>query len=563
MHDFTKKNWVEYTEIMLPENAPKEYKNRSTLWNAVEKAEKSSDAQLAREVEVALPNELTREEQLDIVRNYIKQNFVDKGMCADFALHNPPVMNDRHQPIDCDGNPTKDKSKMQFINPHAHILLTVRPMDAEGKWEAKSKIEYLCKRGDEENGFTAVEFKQAQGEGWEKQYQFKEGKKKKWYTISEGLEKELERVSKNPRTTPYGRKNATLEEWNSKDRIFEWRKNWEEIVNNKFEELGEKTRIDSRSYINQGKEEIPTIHMGTSAVNMDKRAMRELRAGADPEQIKWSDIGTINKEIKERNLFSRKLKQKIETMIEKASKAVRELARNVEGIRAKLIGNEYENTILKNKYADVAQELMVKSEQYRTMENELERLVTMNKDSANRVEELEMQLQSCTRWQIKKVSDLRKQIQNEQEKIENRMEYGKNYLVQRGFSSIEEFRQAVKKHQQVCKEYEKVNISIQRFNVEKDKLLNMAETKEGEISSEKKNEYEEERRKCRLEFEGVAITLLEEKHKRDFDKTTYRAAQKEIDKHLNSDEDAGRNTETAEKEINREKVEEKHIKRHR
>ena len=65
-HDFTKKGWVEFTEIILPENAPVEYKDRSTLWNAVEAVEKSQDAQLAREFEVALPAELTREQQIEL-----------------------------------------------------------------------------------------------------------------------------------------------------------------------------------------------------------------------------------------------------------------------------------------------------------------------------------------------------------------------------------------------------------------------------------------------------------------------------------------------------------------
>ena len=62
-HDFTRKNWVEFTEIILPDNAPKEYSDRSTLWNAVEMAEKSKDAQLCREFELALPIEMTREQE--------------------------------------------------------------------------------------------------------------------------------------------------------------------------------------------------------------------------------------------------------------------------------------------------------------------------------------------------------------------------------------------------------------------------------------------------------------------------------------------------------------------
>ena len=128
-HDFTKKNWVKHTEIILPDNAPSEYSDRSTLWNAVEMSEKSKDAQLCREFELALPIEFTREQQIELAEQFARDKLVSQGMIVDIAIHNPPVMNDRHQPIDKDGNPTKDISKMQFINPHAHIMATMRPMD--------------------------------------------------------------------------------------------------------------------------------------------------------------------------------------------------------------------------------------------------------------------------------------------------------------------------------------------------------------------------------------------------------------------------------------------------
>lgn len=100
-HDYTHKPGVVHAEIMLPAHAPPEFLDRATLWNSVEFSEKSSDAQLAREIEVALPVELSRTEQLALVRSYVRDNFVAEGMCADFALHDKG-----------DGNP------------HAHILLT-------------------------------------------------------------------------------------------------------------------------------------------------------------------------------------------------------------------------------------------------------------------------------------------------------------------------------------------------------------------------------------------------------------------------------------------------------
>ena len=86
-HDFTRKGGVVMSEILLPEKAPEEYSDRQILWNAVQAVEKRSDAQMAREVEVALPIEMSREQQIECIRNYVMENFVNEGMIADWALH--------------------------------------------------------------------------------------------------------------------------------------------------------------------------------------------------------------------------------------------------------------------------------------------------------------------------------------------------------------------------------------------------------------------------------------------------------------------------------------------
>ena len=86
-HDYTKKGGVVHSEILLPAHAPPAFSDRSTLWNSVELSEKSNNAQLAREVEIALPVELSREEQTRLVREYCSSQFVSKGMIADFNLH--------------------------------------------------------------------------------------------------------------------------------------------------------------------------------------------------------------------------------------------------------------------------------------------------------------------------------------------------------------------------------------------------------------------------------------------------------------------------------------------
>ena len=345
--DYTKKGWVEDKWIMLPEHAPKEYMDRSSLWNAVENAEKASNAQLAREVEVSLPVEMTREEQLEVVREFVQKNFVSQGMCADIAIHNPPVKNDRNQPIDADGNPTKDESKMIFKNPHAHILLTVRPISKEGKWEEKSKVEYLCMKDGEEKGFTAEEFQKAKLEGWEKQFEFIDGKKKVWLPASIGNERELKRVNRTPKTSQYGRKNPTVEFWNSDERVPEWRKSWEDCVNKKFDEIGQDIHIDSRSYEAQGLDRLPTIHMGPAAINMEKRADREIREGKAETDVVRSDIGDINRDIKKYNNWLLLAKTILEGKISKLKTAVASVA----PIVAKKV-NEVEELIDKIKEND-------------------------------------------------------------------------------------------------------------------------------------------------------------------------------------------------------------------
>ena len=108
-------------------------------------------------------------------------------MCADAAIH------------DTDGH-----------NPHAHILLTVRPLDEQGKWQYKTEKEYLCMKNGEERGFTAAEFRTAQNEGWEKQYPYKVGKKKVYMTPSAAEAQGFVRADKHPKSTRYGRHDNSL-----------------------------------------------------------------------------------------------------------------------------------------------------------------------------------------------------------------------------------------------------------------------------------------------------------------------------------------------------------------
>ena len=123
-------------------------------------------------------------------------------------------------------------------NPHAHIMLTVRPLDENGKWQHKTEKEYLCMKDGEERGFTAAEFKAAQADGWEKQYQYKVGKKKMYMTPSAAEAQGYERVNKYPKSTKYGRQNPISERWNSEEQLVEWRKAWADVTNRYLEQYG-------------------------------------------------------------------------------------------------------------------------------------------------------------------------------------------------------------------------------------------------------------------------------------------------------------------------------------
>ena len=242
VHDYSRKNGVIHAEIMTPENALDWVEDRNKLWNEVEKVEKSNKAQLAREVEIAVPNELKREQQIELVQEYAKENFVKKGMVADIALHDKG-----------DGNP------------HAHIMLTMRPFEKDGSWGDKQKKEYLL----DQNG--------------NKQYDAK----KKTYKC------------KTVKTT----------DWDKPETLEKWRENWAKTANKHLERAGHEQRIDHRSYKEQGVEKLPTIHLGPVAHAMEKRGER-------------TNLGDINREIKAKNSQARTISREIESIKQKAAKDI-------------------------------------------------------------------------------------------------------------------------------------------------------------------------------------------------------------------------------------------------
>lgn len=209
--DYTKKGGVLYTEIILPEHAPKDYADRETLWNAVEFAEANGRAQLAYSFDFALSNELSDEENLELTRKFISENFTSRGMISDMAIHKP------------------GKSPGDIPNPHVHVLVPMRPLNEDGTWGTKQRREYILDGNGER-------IKGADGK-----YLFNAVK-----------------------TT----------DWGAPETLEQWRANWANIVNEALAKKGITERIDHRSNAERGLDALPTIHEGPDVRTMEKRGIR-------------------------------------------------------------------------------------------------------------------------------------------------------------------------------------------------------------------------------------------------------------------------------------------------
>ena len=305
-HDFTRKRGLVWQQVFLPKNAPPEWKDRSNLWNAVEAAEKSKDSRLARELVVALPIELDKTQWVKLLTEYIQKNFVAEGMCADVAIH------------DTDGH-----------NPHAHILLTVRPMDNKGRWQNKTEKEYLCIKNGEEKGFTSSEFLSAKSEGWEKQYQYFVGKKKVYLPPSEAEKHGYERVNKYPKSTRFGRQNPIAARWNSDEQLVVWREQWALITNKFLDEANRSdAHIDHRSHADRGLDEQPTIHEGYVARTIEQKGF-------------VADRCAINRQIKADNALLRELKATMRKISQSVKNTLPAIAEAMETLREKMIVLRY------------------------------------------------------------------------------------------------------------------------------------------------------------------------------------------------------------------------------
>ena len=379
-HDFTRKKGLIWQDVLLSEFAPPEWKDRSVLWNAVEKNEKTKNSRLAREFVPALPIELTPAQWQELLTDFIQNNFIADGMCADVAVHDP------YPP----GH-----------NPHAHIMVTVRPLDEKGNWQYKTEKEYLCVRNGEERGFTAAEFKAAQADGWEKQYPYKVGRKKVYLPPSEAEKHGYERVSKYPKSTKYGRQNPTSERWNSEEQLVQWRKAWADATNRYLERYGYEERIDHRSYTERGLDEQPTIHEGVAARALER-------------QGSISDRCEINRQIKADNALLRELKAAVRKLAQAVKKTIPALAEAMERLRGNMIIFRYQLRHIgmgKHRMNEHIQAAVPKLERYMG-------LVRQIKEKTKERKNLLAEKKETPFYQIPKLRDLTRRIAELTEELE-------------------------------------------------------------------------------------------------------------------------------------------------
>lgn len=199
------------SEIMLPPHAPEIYLDRATLWNAVESCEKHPKAQLAYSFDIAMQNELTLEENMELARKFVQEQFVAKGMIADLAFHSP------------------EKEDGGIPNPHFHVMTTMRPLNPDGTWGQKQRREYL-------------------------------------------LDEDGNRIRDKNGDYMFNAVHTT--DWHEPETLEHWREQWAAAVNTKFEEKGLDVRIDHRSYVRQGLDLIPTVHEGANVRQMEAKGIR-------------------------------------------------------------------------------------------------------------------------------------------------------------------------------------------------------------------------------------------------------------------------------------------------
>lgn len=207
-----------HCEINLPEYAPEEWLDRAVLWNSVELNEKQKNAQLCRTLKAALPNDWSYELAEETVRDYVQRNFVSKGMCADWAIHDSVNQNGIH-------------------NLHFHLMLTLRPVEENGKWGAKQRKEYI-------------------------------------------LDKDGNKI-RNKSGRGFKSRAVDVNDWNEKGNSRKWRKDLMDTINVVNDRIGLPEYWEHRSFKELGLEQEPTRHLGPIASALERKGIRTEKGDAN------------------------------------------------------------------------------------------------------------------------------------------------------------------------------------------------------------------------------------------------------------------------------------------
>lgn len=364
--DYRRKGGVEHSEIVLPDDAPERFLDRQTLWNSVQSVENTSNSQLAREFNVALPMECDLVEWITIGRRWAAF-LASQGMIVDWSIHNP-----------------LDKETGLPYNPHIHATCTTRHVlcfdvehgakvpalkdnlmietrkDENGKvqkvyaWASKQKKVYkLDDKGERVpvvDDKKAAAFKEKHGITYQKALENAENAEERDQIIQE-----VQKIGKKNRRE-WQRVVVERNEWDEQSNVVEWRSKWCDIVNDQLEAhvaeynkahpdapMAPIEHIDYRSNLDRGIEQIPTVHEGYKARNLDKELMQEKGIHAEVVQ-KNIDIRKQNELIRTLHELIRKLQEKAGEIYERYKEQIREIGRSgsiFDRIRNAITNTEY------------------------------------------------------------------------------------------------------------------------------------------------------------------------------------------------------------------------------
>ena len=248
--DFSRKRDVIHSEVMLPDHAPKEFLDADTLWNSLLQVEKEDNAQLARRGDFAIPAELSLDEGIELGKRFIKDVLVAEGMCVEFGFHNEPG------------------------NPHIDFLATLRPLKKDGSWDKKRKTGYIL----DADGNKIPEIDPATGE---QKVRIRPGK---------GTEK------------LWKRGDVPTVDWNTHAALNRWRAEWARVCNEYLYEKEINAAIDHRSNKDRGIDEVPQIHEGHAAREMERKGKVSERCEYNRQVMKSrqlsKELAEVQKQIK-------------------------------------------------------------------------------------------------------------------------------------------------------------------------------------------------------------------------------------------------------------------------